>query len=91
MSAIGEQMLSVKIKIRNYLMELFNILDPRYAMLLPARHSLWGIEKIWKNCLQLEWARDCKANDYVYLGQVSHIDETKDINKLYAVRDESIV
>ena len=41
--------------------------------------------------LQLEWARDCKANDYVYLGQVSHIDETKDINQLYAVRDESIV
>ena len=44
-----------------------------------------------KIVLQLEWARDCKANDYVYLGQVSHIDETKDINQLYAVRDESIV
>ena len=45
MSAIGEQLLSVKTKIKNYLMELFNILDPRYAMLLPARHSLRGIEK----------------------------------------------
>ena len=31
--------------------------------------------------LQLEWARDCKANDYVYLGQVSRFDETKDINQ----------
>ena len=88
MLAIGGQMLSLKTKIKNYLMELFNILDPRYAMWLPARHSLWGVEKI---VLQLEWARDCKANDYVYLGQVSHIDETKDINQLYAVRDESIV
>ena len=34
-----------------------------------------------KNVLQLEWARDCKANDYVYLGQVSRFDETKDINQ----------
>ena len=49
------------------------------------------LKKYEKIVLQLEWARDCKANDYVYLGQVSHIDETKDINKLYAVRDESIV
>ena len=48
-------------------------------------------KKYEKIVLQLEWARDCKANDYVYLGQVSHIDETKDINQLYAVRDESIV
>ena len=49
------------------------------------------LKKYEKIVLQLEWARDCKANDYVYLGQVSHIDETKDINQLYAVRDESIV
>ena len=49
------------------------------------------LKKYEKIVLQLEWARDCKANDYVYLGQVSHIDKTKDINQLYAVRDESIV
>ena len=49
------------------------------------------LKKYEKIVLQLEWARDCKANDYVYLGQVSHIDEKKDINQLYAVRDESIV
>ena len=49
------------------------------------------LKKYEKIVLQLEWARDCKANDYVYMGQVSHIDETKDINQLYAVRDESIV
>ena len=49
------------------------------------------LKKYEKIVLQLEWARDCKANDYVYLGQVCHIDETKDINQLYAVRDESIV
>ena len=38
------------------------------------------LKKYEKIVLQLEWARDCKANDYVYLGQVTHIDETKDIN-----------
>ena len=41
------------------------------------------LKKYEKIVLQLEWARDCKANDYVYLGQVSHIDEKKDINQLY--------
>ena len=30
---------------------------------------------------QLEWARDCKANDYVYLGQVTHFVDTEDINQ----------
>ena len=39
------------------------------------------LKKYEKNVLQLEWARDCKANDYVYLGQVSRFDETKDINQ----------
>ena len=40
------------------------------------------LKKYEKNVLQLEWARDCKANDYVYLGQVSRFDETKDINHI---------
>ena len=26
---------------------------------------------IFQILIQLEWARDCKANDYVYLGQVA--------------------
>ena len=39
------------------------------------------LKKYEKIVLQLEWARDCKANDYVYLGQVRHFDEIKDINQ----------
>ena len=35
------------------------------------------LKKYEKIVLQLEWARDCKANDYVYLGQVTHIVKTK--------------
>ena len=91
MPAIGEQLLSVKTKIKNYLMELSTSLIhvmPCYFLHVILYEEL---KKYEKTILQLEWARDCKANDYVYLGQVSHIDETKDINQLYAVRDESIV
>ena len=46
MLAIGGQMVSMKIKIKNHLMELFNILDPLYVTLLPVRHSLFGIKKV---------------------------------------------
>ena len=43
---------------------------PCYFLRVILCEELKNYEKI---VLQLEWARDCKANDYVYLGQVSHI------------------